>query len=168
MQRLAAYTFGLLKQPWGHPDVAGFVDAAPAIFEKLREADGVLEVRETIHLTPKWVSESARPLVASTLTVWRSPEDLFAFTYWAEHGNGYQKRREWFQEDDHPGFVLWWLQDGEEASEREGLRRLELLHDRGPTPEAFTFKAPYSPSGEPLESVATTRRKTTAGALSPV
>jgi hypothetical protein len=159
MGRLAVYTIGVLKEAWGHPSLSGFGPLSLDIFRTARGAEGFLELREDIISLPRWVAKEDRSKALSTLSVWRSLEDLYAFAYWGDHGTGYQRRRDWFTEVKYPIFVLWWMTDGEQLDDAEAVRRIEFLHEHGPTPTAFTLKVPFSPSGERLESVAAMRRK---------
>ena len=41
--------------------------------------------------------------------------------------------------------VLWWLPAGQIPTVEDGMTRLERLRSRGPTPEAFTFRARFPP-----------------------
>ena len=84
------------------------------------------------------------PLVIVNLTVWDSADDLFAFTYRSDHRSVFARRFEWFERWEGPSVVLWWQPAGTIPTIDEALRRLELLADRGPTPEAFTFKQRFA------------------------
>ena len=85
------------------------------------------------------------PLVIVNLTVWDSADDLFAFTYRSDHRSVFARRFEWFERWDGPSVVLWWQPVGTIPTIDEAFRRLELLADHGPTPEAFTFKQRFPP-----------------------
>ena len=85
------------------------------------------------------------PLVIVNLTVWDSAEDLFAFTYRSDHRSVFARRFEWFERWDGPSVVLWWQPVGTIPTIEEAFRRLELLADHGPTPEAFPFKQRFAP-----------------------
>jgi hypothetical protein len=39
--------------------------------------------------------------------------------------------------------ALWWVPVGHEPTVAEGVARLALLKRHGPTPDAFTFRAPH-------------------------
>jgi hypothetical protein len=41
--------------------------------------------------------------------------------------------------------VLWWIPAGAIPTLDEARRRLDLLAERGPTPEAFTFQQRFPP-----------------------
>jgi hypothetical protein len=80
------------------------------------------------------------PLVIVNLTVWETADDLFAFTYRSDHRSVFARRFEWFERREGPSVALWWQPTGTIPTIDEALRRLQLLTDDGPTPEAFTFK----------------------------
>lgn len=50
---------------------------------------------------------------------------------------------------DWPAYVLWWVGTNHRPNWHEAVERFELLHDRAPTPEAFTFKVPFDAEGLP-------------------
>jgi len=84
------------------------------------------------------------PLVIVNLTVWHSPDDLFAFTYRTDHRSVFARRFEWFERWEGPSVVLWWQPAGTIPTVDEAFHRLQLLADHGPTPEAFTFKQQFT------------------------
>jgi hypothetical protein len=50
--------------------------------------------------------------------------------------------------------VLWWVPAGHRPTIDEAKAKLVLLEAQGPTPEAFTFKAPFpAPDAAPVEPV---------------
>ena len=93
------------------------------------------------------IKVSDDPLFIINLTVWETPDDLYAFTYRSEHRTVFARRFEWFERADGPNVVLWWQPAGTIPTIDDALRRLRLLADHGPTPEAFTFKQRVAPPG---------------------
>jgi hypothetical protein len=91
------------------------------------------------------------PDVIVNLTVWESVEALYAYTYRSPHLSVMQRRREWFVRSTRPHLALWWIAEGERPTVAEAGRRLALLEENGPTPDAFTFRnhfpAPSRPPG---------------------
>lgn len=85
------------------------------------------------------------PRVIVNLTVWSSPDDLFAYTYRSDHRTVFARRFEWFERWEGPSVALWWQPAGTVPTIDDAFRRLELLAERGPTPEAFTFKQQFVP-----------------------
>ena len=86
----------------------------------------------------------ADPLVIVNLTVWETANDLFAFTYRSDHRSVFARRFEWFERWEGPSVALWWQPTGTMPTIDEAFRRLQLLADNGPTPEAFTFKQQFA------------------------
>jgi len=91
------------------------------------------------------VSAGDDPQVIVNLTVWESADDLFAFTYRSDHRAVFARRFEWFERWEGPSVVLWWQPAGKIPTIDDAFRRLRLLADQGPTPEAFTFKQRFAP-----------------------
>jgi hypothetical protein len=52
--------------------------------------------------------------------------------------------REW------PTYVAWWAPDEATPTRTEGAKRLEHLHDHGPTPYAFDFEGHFDTDSNPL------------------
>ena len=90
------------------------------------------------------------PRVIVNLTMWDSIEELFEFTYRTDHVELFRGRREWFEPYGTPHLVLWWHPSDEPPTIEEAKRRLELLTELGPTPEAFTLKVRYTSQGAPV------------------
>ena len=52
-------------------------------------------------------------------------------------------RRAWFSRMADPYLALWWVPAGTIPTVAEAKDRLELLASQGPSPAAFTFRAPF-------------------------
>jgi uncharacterized protein DUF3291 len=76
------------------------------------------------------------------------------FAYGGLHKTALAKRGEWFRRPEWPGYLMGWVADGEVPTWDDTCRRLEMLHDPGPTPAAFGFKAPFDAEGRPLRGTA--------------
>lgn len=87
------------------------------------------------------------PLVIVNFSIWESVDALHSYTYRSDHKSLFARRFDWFERWDGPSLVMWWQPAGTVPSIDEGLRRLRLLADHGPTPEAFTFKHRFAPPG---------------------
>ena len=88
------------------------------------------------------------PLFIVNLTVWRSIDDLWAFTYGSHHNQLFKRRFEWFERSSGPNVVMWWQPAGTIPEIGDALRRLSLLEANGPTHEAFTFKQRFPSPGD--------------------
>jgi len=88
------------------------------------------------------------PLVIINYTMWTSIESLFDFAYRSAHREVFKRRFEWFERWSGPSVVLWWQPAGTIPDIPEALRRLRLLAERGPTPEAFSLKERFEPPAD--------------------
>ncbi len=81
------------------------------------------------------------PHMIVNMSVWKSIDALFAFTFHTNHLGVLQRRAEWFERMDYPHLALWWLPATEPMPNAEHVKvRLDHLHAQGPTSFAFTFQ----------------------------
>jgi len=85
------------------------------------------------------------PLFIINLSVWRSIDELWAFTYASTHKELFKQRFDWFERAATASVVMWWVPRGTIPDVAEALDRLRRLSDDGPTPAAFTFKQRFPP-----------------------
>lgn len=125
------------------PVMAGFVerleplnalaDASPGFVWRMQDEDGdAAAIR---------LFEDERILF--NLSVWRSIRDLEAYTYKSAHVEAVRARGAWFERMARPGLVLWWVAAGKRPTVEDARGRFELLWERGPSPDAFTFSTRY-------------------------
>jgi Domain of unknown function (DUF3291) len=81
------------------------------------------------------------------MSVWESVEALHHYVYRSDHVGPLRRRRDWFVPYDGPVLVLWWIPAEHLPTVDEAKDRLRWLEERGPTPEAFTFRHPFPPPG---------------------
>jgi Domain of unknown function (DUF3291) len=78
--------------------------------------------------------------VIVNMSVWRDVEALREFAYGnAKHVEILKRKREWFTRMKDAYMVLWWVPAGHQPTVQEAAQRLEMLRQKGPTPEAFHF-----------------------------
>lgn len=122
--------------------VNALADAAPGFVWRLQtEAGDATAVRV-------WDD----PRVIVNLSVWVSLEALWAFVYGGAHVGVMQRRRQWFERPVESHMALWWVAAGTTPTVAEALARLAEHRRAGPSPEAFDFKHPFMPDGEPLDA----------------
>jgi hypothetical protein len=83
------------------------------------------------------------------MSVWESIEALHYYVYRSGHAAPFRDRRRWFEPLESPPLVLWWVAAGHRPTIEEAKARFDVLRNRGPTAEAFTFKYPFPPSEHP-------------------
>jgi Domain of unknown function (DUF3291) len=164
MPRLAFFTFGLLREPHGHPQVQAFYDMSAATGQAAKECDGVISfLRGYITVDPDRDDPDKQPYLypravpnadcrapqARTLSLWRDLEAVHAYAYHGIHAEALRLRKEWFVKPQWPSYVAWWVADDDEPTWEEAVARLDYLHEHGPTPHAFSFKTPFNVEGSP-------------------
>lgn len=87
-------------------------------------------------------------LTIPNLTVWQDLTSLHRFVYRSAHVEILKLRRHWFEKPVEAHSVLWWVEAGHTPTLAEARSRLERLRASGPTPEAFTFRAPFPAPGQ--------------------
>ena len=118
-------------------EINALAEASPGFVWRLK---GDNNNATRLHFTPD-------PLFIVNLSVWRSVDDLWAFTYASTHRELFKRRFEWFERRETPNMVMWWQPEGTIPEVPDALDRLRRLTVDGPTPEAFTFKQRFPPPG---------------------
>jgi hypothetical protein len=143
---LAQLNIGRLLAPTDHPDTRGFMDALEPI-NALADAHPGFRWRLQ---TEDGDATAIRPydddMMIVNMSVWASLEALADFVYGDEHRAVMVQRRKWFERME-TYMVLWWVPVGHIPSIDEAKARLAHLEAHGPTPEAFTFRQPFTAPG---------------------
>ena len=145
---LAQVNVATLRFPLDGPELAGFVaqleplnalaDGYPGFVWRLQTEDG-----DATAIRP---FDDERIMV--NLSVWASLEALRSFVYASRHLGVMRHRRAWFTRMTDPYLALWWVPAGTVPTVAEARDRLVLLARRGPSADAFTFRAPFpAPAG---------------------
>src|SRR3954447_7035427 len=87
------------------------------------------------------------------MSVWESVETLREYVYKSVHVEYLRRRREWFQPHVELHLACWWLPAGSVPTVEEGLRRVALIREHGPGPDAFTLAKPF-PAPDAADGVA--------------
>lgn len=140
--QLAQLNVAVLKAPLDSPQLADFVANLDRINELAEHSPGFVWrlVGDGNDAT------SLRPFgdkVIVNMSVWAGIESLNHYVYRSAHVEIMRRRREWFEHMSESHLVLWWVRAGHVPTTDEAAERLEHLRRHGPTPRAFTFRAPY-------------------------
>lgn len=146
---LAQLNIARLRAPLDSPELADFVRLLPEINALADRWPGYVW-RLQDELGDATAFRPFGPDVIVNLTVWETVESLRDYTYRSGHLEPLRRRRDWFVVADTPHLVLWWIPAGTIPTMAEASDRLALLAERGPTPEAFTLRAPH-PAPDGLE-----------------
>ena len=148
---LAQVNYGRLRAPIDDPIMKGFrdqlapinaiADRTPGFVWRLQTEDG-----DATAIRP----DAQDPLMAINMSVWESIEALQQFVYQSAHLGPLRDRKLWFEPIEGPIQALWWIPVGHVPTVAEAWERLAILKERGPSPDAFTFRSPFpSPDADP-------------------
>jgi len=145
---LAQVNIGRFRAPIGDPIMQGFrdqlgpinaiADRTPGFVWRLQTDDG-----DATAIRP----DTSDPLMAINMSVWESLESLRQFVYQSAHVGPMRDRRQWFEPIDGPIQALWWVPAGHIPTVAEAWDKLRILKERGPSADAFTFRAPFPAPG---------------------
>jgi hypothetical protein len=145
---LAQVNIGRFRAPIDDPIMEGFrsqldainalADAAPGFVWRLQTEDG-----NAVAIRPYADDER----MAINMSVWESLDALQQFVYKSVHVASLRDRKQWFEPLDGPILALWWIPAGHVPTVAEARERLLMLETRGPSRDAFTFRAPFPAPG---------------------
>ena len=154
--QLAQINIARFKAPIDSPLLAGFVEMLDPINALADAAPGFVWRLQTGEGNATSIHAFDDDLILVNMSVWVSIEELNAFVYRSRHFEVFRRRRDWTEHMDRAYVALWWVPAGTVPTVEEGRRRLDLLIERGPTPEAFTFKRTFAaPAPEIQTSIVT-------------
>jgi heme-degrading monooxygenase HmoA len=89
------------------------------------------------------------PRVLFNMSVWASIDALHAYTYRTAHAEVYAARKRWFADRQAVvgghALAMWWVKEGTRPTVADAKARLARITERGPSPEAFSFKVRFAP-----------------------
>jgi hypothetical protein len=130
------------RWPMNDPRMEEFVRAIAGINADADIADGFVWRMPEYLLEEDAVEIAGQGNLLVNMSLWRDVDALREFTYRSsDHLTALRRRRDWFVRLDVPNYVMWWVPEGQLPTVAEGRRRLALLAENGPTPEAFHFNA---------------------------
>jgi hypothetical protein len=151
---LAQLNVGRLLAPLESEILAGFVSALEPINALADGHPGFVWRLQTDAGDATSIRPTEDDLFLINMSVWSSLEQLRAFVYSTAHVHVLRQRRAWFEQLATAHMVLWWVPADHIPTIDEALERLERLRQDGPTPAAFTFRAPFEPQasdpGDPV------------------
>lgn len=140
---LAQVNIARLKAPLEDPLLAGFVARLDEINALADRSPGFVWRLQTSAGNATYLRPYDDERILFNLSVWRTLEDLRAYVYRSAHVEVMRLRQEWFERFEGAYVALWWVPAGHVPSVDEAKQRLAHVEAKGPTPFAFTFKAPF-------------------------
>ncbi len=147
---LAQLNIGRLRAPTEDPATADFMNNLDRINALAEATPGFVWRLQTDEGNATAIRAfDGDPLMILNLSVWESVDSLADYVYRSDHTPFLRRRGEWFERLEELYLVLWWIPAGTVPTIDEALGRLEHLKAHGPSPEAFTFRRPFSHPGGP-------------------
>jgi len=146
--QLAQLNVGRLRAPIEAPEIAEFVAALPEINALAEGAPGfVWRLMADDGDNATAIKAFDDKLIIINASVWESLDSLRDYVFATDHTSYLRRRREWFEQMEEAYAVLWWVPAGYRPGVQDAVAKLQLLRAQGPSPEAFTFRAPFPPPG---------------------
>jgi hypothetical protein len=142
---LAQVNVARLAAPLDSPQLAPFVALLDSINALADRSPGFVWRLQTESGNATELRPFDDDRIIVNLSVWTDLGALKAYVYTGEHAQVMRRRRDWFLPFGGPYMALWWLIADQRPTPQEARARLDLLHERGPSPEAFTFSYPFPP-----------------------
>lgn len=89
------------------------------------------------------------PNMLVNMSIWRDMKSLYQFVYKTAHAKVMRGKDDWFVNLKSRSMVLWWIKLGHIPTVDEAKKKIKLLDQNGPSPQAFTFKNGFYPNGKP-------------------
>ncbi|MGH9143449.1 MAG: DUF3291 domain-containing protein [Vicinamibacterales bacterium] len=140
MLHLAQVNIGRMKAPLDDPSMAGFVSRLAELNALADGSDGfVWRLQDGEGAGNTYLRPFDDDRIIVNMSVWKSVEQLRAYTYAGPHAETLRQRRDWFEKLERVAVALWWVPAGHVPTIDEAKARLAALDQHGPTPFAFTF-----------------------------
>jgi hypothetical protein len=144
---LAQVNIGRLRAPIDDPAMEGFRSQLDPINALADRSPGFVWRLQTEEGNATAIRPYDDERMAINMSVWESLAALQEYVYRSAHVGPLRDRKQWFEPLDGPILALWWIPVGHIPTVAEAKDRLQQLKERGPSPDAFTFRTPF-PSPE--------------------
>jgi hypothetical protein len=149
MALVSIYTVGRLNHPYDHPASREFYEMGYKVMRQASVSGHLIEELSSDGvLFPEEAKGKGYPVM--TLTVWKSLQSLYRFTYSGKHSQALRNRNRWMEayQEKHLLYVVWWTEKVKDASWEEAFKRYKYYIQNGPTTFAFDFKHAFDEKGE--------------------
>ena len=150
---LAQANIGRIRAPLDDPIMEGFRSQLDPINALADQTPGFVWRLQTEDGNAMAIRPYPDERMAINMSVWESLEALQQFVYQSAHVGPLRDRKQWFEPIEGPILVLWWIPAGHVPTVEEALDRLARLKERGPSPDAFTFRTPHPSPDDPAREV---------------
>ncbi|MGF6949205.1 hypothetical protein QF028_001710 [Neobacillus sp. B4I6] len=150
MAFVAIYTVGRLKHPYEHHASREFFEVGYEVIRQAAKSGHLIEEFSPngVPFPEEVIQGEGVPIL--TLTVWKSLQSLYRFTYSGQHKQAIRDRNKWIEthQEKQPTYVVWWVEKVKDVSWEEAFKRYNYYIQQGPTPFAFDYKHAFDEVGE--------------------
>jgi hypothetical protein len=152
MAFVAIYTVGRLKHPYEHPASREFFEVGHKVIRQASSSGQLIKEfsPDGVPFPEEVIKGEGSPIL--TLTVWRSLQSLYRFTYSGRHKQALRDRSKWIEphQEKQPTYVVWWTEMVKDVSWEEAFKRYNHYIQHGPTPFAFDYMHAFDECGKTL------------------
>ncbi|TQR21030.1 DUF3291 domain-containing protein [Psychrobacillus vulpis] len=150
MALVSIYTVGRLNHPHDHPASREFFEVGYEVFRQASKSGHLIEAFSSNGVPFPGDAIKGEGLPILTLTVWKSLQSLYSFTYSGQHRQALRDRSKWMEsyQEKHLSYVVWWTDKVKDVSWEEAFKRYSYYIQNGPTPFAFDFNHAFDEKGE--------------------
>ena len=141
MTHAAQLNVGRFGHSTDDPHMSAFMDNLDRVNAVAERSDGFVWRLKDESNNATAIRPAGDPTTAVNLTVWESVEALERFVWATVHKQFYNRKAEWFERQDKPHFVIWWVPAGHRPTIGEAKARLEYLTTHGPSEHAFGWES---------------------------
>lgn len=144
---IAQVNIALLRAPLDSPELEDFVSSLEPINALADASPGFVWRLQSESGDATGIRAFGDHRIIVNLSVWETIESLGLFVFASRHVEVLRRRREWFEKMAPAHLALWWVPAGVTPTIEEAERRVAMVRDRGPSPEAFTLREPFPAPG---------------------
>ena len=141
---LAQVNIARMLAPLDDPVMADFVNNLDRINALAEQNEGFIWrlVDESNNATSIKIFDDDYLVV--NMSVWKSIDHLFDFTYKTAHIEILKRKKEWFTKLSDAHLACWYVPESYTPTIRDAEERLNYINQHGITPFAFTFKERFT------------------------
>ncbi len=148
--QLAQINIAKAIAPLDSPAMAGFTGRIDEINQLAEAHDGFVWRLKDDSGAALSISVFDDPSIVINMSVWRDLECFKQFVFYSPHLELLKGKRDWFTPMQQAHFAMWWVEDGTIPSIEEAKLKLKRLTALGASAEAFDFRSPHGPDGQPV------------------
>jgi hypothetical protein len=150
---IAQVNIGRMKGALEDPVMADFVARLDEINALADRSPGFVWRLQTEAGNATYLRPYDDDRILFNMSVWESIEQLKRYVYYTAHVEVLKRRHDWFEKFSGAYTALWWVPQGHRPGVDEAKQRLAHLDAHGPTAFAFTFKKPFPPDEQFVNSI---------------